>query len=393
MFFGWLVVVMLYWSPLPFLGYGASMALALYSLKSGRKIYLDRKVAIFVIFGICSYGAGLFLHGFEPTSKSINTLVHFATLCIFLSLARIEFNQDHVSLFAKIYAFGAYASTLTLGTELASLFYFIDESGAKRFSFLFAEPSFLGLFSAMLCFLLLSYGAVKKKVDYFVISALIGLVFLSLSGSGLFVLGISFIALFFSKPLSKALIGRFFALSLVAVFALSMLYVSDFGGFLFDRIENFFKGGDDRSAELRFIATAMLLDYTVENNFWFGSGFGLHAEYISRNYNNFIYLLKLTFEGDDVYNTNIDNGWVFIIFSSGFFGFLVILSAYLASAIKALGYRSFFVLVFSMLFFSGAFIHPLFLGMFFIRFPRVGKEASNKIEIRGVSLAERSEFR
>lgn len=378
MFFGWLVVVMLYWSPLPFLGYGALMALALYSLKSSGKIYLDRKVAIFVFFGICSYAAGLFLHGFEPTSKSINTLAHFATLCFFLSLARIEFNNDHVLIFAKIYVFCAYASTLTLGTELASLFYFIDESGAKRFSFLFAEPSFLGLFSAMLCFLLLSYGVLKDKLDYLLVVALIGLVFLSLSGSGLFVLGISFVALFFSKPLSRALVGKFFALSLVAIFALVALYFSDFGGFLFDRIENLFKGGDDRSAELRFVATAMLLDYTVKNNFWFGSGFGLHAEYISRNYNEFIYLLKLTFEGEDVYNTNIDNGWVFMIFSSGFFGFLVVISAYLSSAIRALGYRSFFVLVFSMLFFSGAFVHPLFLGMFFVRFPRVGELASSK---------------
>lgn len=354
------------------LGYGVLSVLALYSIKSAGKIYLDWKVGLFSLFGILSYSVGLFLHEFDPALKSFATVIHFVTLCSFLSLARIEFNIDQVTLFAKIYIGLAYASTLVLGTDLASLFYFIDEGGTRRFSFLFSEPSFLGLFSSMLCFLLLSYGGAKKKVDFLLISALIGLVFLSLSGSGLFVLGISFLTFFVSRPFSKILIGRLATLSLVAVFLLGVLYVSDFGGFLFDRIDNFLLGGDDRSAELRFVATSMLFQYAIEHNFWFGSGFGLHAEYISKNYNNFIYLLKLTFEGEDIYNTNIDNGWVFIVFSGGFLGLLVTLSLYIYSAVRALSFRSFFVLVFSILFFSGAFIHPLFLGMFFIRFPMAG---------------------
>lgn len=366
--FYWLLSILLYWTPAPYLGTLTLVFGAGYELVSSGRIHVSRKYLIVLALAVMSYVWGVEGNRFEPTEKTLITLAHFALLALLLDLGRIRFDSSQLTRFVSIFVTLGVVLSLSSYTSLAPFLYFEDAHGALRYKFVFSEPSYLGIFAAFLFFLIVNYGREIGRVEYLQLGALLVLMLLSLSGSALMLVGLAMAIQLWSKPISRASVRSLVFFLVIGGVALVVLYNYEFGGFLFNRITNLLEGGDDKSAEIRFLASYYLLLDSLENRLWLGTGLGFHAEQILSHYSSYSYMLKLSFEGDDLYNTNIDNAWVFVLFNFGLIGFFLLLALFAYCAREARGWRGVYLFLAVAMFFSGAFIHPLSLGGFFLSF-------------------------
>lgn len=369
MFTIWLTSILLYWSKLPYLGLALLLLSVLIQYIRNTKvthvniIYAISFVAITYVLWI--YKVYDYNQGINNISESINTILHLSILIGCFVLIAPKFQRktflNYCFIFSLISVILFFWGQLSIILNKSSIFFFKTATGVYRYEMTFAEPSFLAIYSCILLYFIFNEFKFKGAKVYFISFSLFLNVFMSFSGSGLILLGVIFILLFRFSLRSLTLM----VISLCVSIPLLITYTS-LPTVVEDRVGRLINNNVDPSTYLRFVAPVLLVLDTFESRPLLGSGLGLSDELILNNYSNYLYLLKKNEKGDSIYNTNIDNAWASLIFNTGIIGFLIVVLLLYTN--KKNGFETNTLIFFiCTLFFAGAFIHPLFVGMIFYK--------------------------
>lgn len=359
---------LLYWTEVPLIGLALLIAgqMVGYKKEGGR---IQTYVPLAILMAVASWLIGFATwQGELEWSPSLFSVLHFSILLLVVSnLSRTKFTGGRELLcWMKIYG-----SVMVLAAVLAyggvcPDFLFVAGGGVPRFEFVFREPSYLGLYNALLFGWILTE---TKKLDaggWCAMSAIFLTGLLSLSGGGGIVL--IFVVLSQWRRLlvnRRGLLLSFVTLLLIVPALLPLPF--DEGvmvnqiGFVESRLERLISGQADMSARIRFIAPWHVMSDVLSTHTYFGVGFGWSETYLWENWQMYPEFQKINPDGTLLINPNIDNVFYYVIINTGVVGFLIFLVIIFKGYWGRLGKKSLrFTLLLTVMLFSGAIIHPLF---------------------------------
>jgi hypothetical protein len=363
MFVVWLLSILFYWVKLPYIGLLLLSCAASYAFIRQENVTYTNIITLVV--SLFFFGLSWSLSELKDDtggSAALGTFLHLALLLGVTCLISPKFSKKQFVYFSYLFSFFSFIFMLFGRFFYEEKFYFITSEGARRYEFVFSEPSFLAIYSCLILYFLLDNIKVLNTKLYLVILVLILNTLLSGSGSG-FILLLIIVFLF-----ARLKLGELFRLS--AVFSGLIFIIITFTQvpiIVEGRIDKIISGNVDASTRIRFIAPVVTSLYIAKNKPLLGVGLGFANDYIYQNYGDFYVLIKKTPNGSLIYNTNIDNAWAALYFSTGVLGFCIVLLVLLFKIYyKKISFKTLFFLG-STLFFCGAFIHPLFIGLLFFR--------------------------
>lgn len=356
MFILWLFSIVFYWSNAPFLGLLTLLAGASYSIIKLESFSKTDVLVYLLSLGILSSS---WYYGFYLYSNTGSLLTYLHTLALASLMFFVKPKLDYKALYRFAYFFSLISTFFIIIGKLffEEVFYYKTATGVKRYEFIFAEPSFLGIFCCLLLFFLLRVKLTKKTQVVTVLLLVVNILFTA-SGAGIALLAaILLLRINFSfSSIIKLSIGFSLSLSILA-------FTTSIPDLIYSRFERVMSGNYDTSTKIRFVAPALITRKILKDSPLFGVGLGNTDYYLRKDYSSYDYLLKKDSTGKYLINTNIDNVWVNILFSSGLFGLLGFLLLFLYRVMIGSLHIKTLVFISFTFFFCGAFIHPLFFGI------------------------------
>ncbi|CAH7484640.1 membrane hypothetical protein [Vibrio chagasii] len=358
----WLVSLLFYWSKFQSLGTVVIL------LGAGVELYNKKNLSfrnvtftlLFVFVVILSSVLSEVYNGNNIENQNIRSLAHLVFLCCAFTFLNLDvYNDKYVRIFVIAFALTAIVFSLVGVFIFNDVFYYTSAFGVSRFQYIFGEPSYLAIYSCILLYL--SYFYVFRVDDRYlklVECSLIFCVLLTGSGSGFLILGL---VLFLKYKISL----RIFFLVLICGALVFYLLPPSLHDFIVHRTEQVISGDLGASTRIRFVAPIDALSIMLNESPFFGFGLMNYQQYMLEHYNDFISFIKVDAQGVPYNNTNIDNAWVLLMFTNGLLGSILVFIGIINRIInKMLDIKSFMVFSFT-LFFIGAFVNPLFLGLLY----------------------------
>ncbi len=289
-------------------------------------------------------------------------ILHLLVLLIFFLLIDLRHSKKQVILFVKIFIA---VNILTLALQVTGLSFLdtflLDTRGALRYRFIFREPSFLGIYTATLIYLInISYS--QKKETLVLTLMLFSIVLMSLSAAAVFLSIIGLLMARKKHDWGKINISRSFYISAIVA---AIIFISFNLPFISDRMDQMSIGADV-SYYIRVIAPWAAAAHILNEYPLTGVGFGYLEAYILNNSQDFAFMAKPMAEGGYAVNTNVDNLYAFLLMSLGPVLFLLLIFAIIVH-LRRKSSVSNAIFLLSLGFFTGAFVHPLFLGLLLLR--------------------------
>ena len=362
----WLAVVLIYWTHALLLGQAIVVLFVIFHLLKSKLALRNLPVLTYQLMAASavSFVLGAVVNGLVSVNSAQVTLFHFYFIILFISLVRLDLQSSDRQLLKFCYVFLVlnYISLMLIhGFGLFEWMILDDSRGSVRYQFVFAEPSYLAIFSSVLIFLVLNVGC-GGFAKLCMVFLLLVLVQMSNSASGFLLSTVCILFWAIKWPRRKSQIAYAF----IALISLSIVVAAIFQNeFIKMRLEDI-AFGRDASFFLRFIAPWMVADSVISSLPLSGTGFGFLSDYLLRNYADYQYLAKVNSYNEYIENTNIDSISAFIVSSYGlpvaaFVFFHLLRSAKLNGGVR----NVFFVLIISFL--MGSFVGPLFLGLVFLK--------------------------
>lgn len=375
--YAWLFVSMLYWTNAVAVGQFAvgalSLVLVFIKFSTFKRLFLSLNEVFFI--SLVSFAIGAFINNYENIIIALFTLLHLYAIVIFSSQIKINISDKGLTYFIAIFLIINYASLcFVYGFGLLQWMVLDDSRGFLRYQFIFSEPSYLAIYAAILIYF--SGTAISDKyIKYLLIILLFTLIYLSASASGMI---LSVIGLLLSSYKSNNGIRKnnLITTTVSAAIALILTSFAFDNDFIRSRLDTF-SIEQDTAFFLRFIAPWMVVDNVISTHPITGSGFGFLNSYLLNNYANYDFMAKIDANNDYIENTNIDNIFAFVISSLGVpLAAFVLYKLYRISRIAGGLRRSIFI--FSLSFFMGSFIGPLFFGIIYARVVNASKRTVKK---------------
>ena len=361
----WLLVVVLYWTKALLFGQLIVLVtVAISRMKSKRGQRTPTEAIPLILMAFLSYLIGLFVDGSPKSLGSFFSVAHFLVLVLFACHLNLNISIGHKQLLRFSSGFillNAIFICLNFATGYFDWMYLDDTRGSLRYQFVFTEPSYLGLFSAILVYLIgSSNSTIKAKITHCFL--LVSLILLSKSAAGL---ALCFVGLFLTSFNGFNRIKNYYYLVLIGVGASIYAYLAISDSFIQNRLE-LLSSGTDQSFFIRFFAPWLTLENVIRAVPLTGTGFGHLGEFITKNYQDYLFLAKVDQANEIIENTNIENIIVYILASFGIPLSLVLILYLSRMVVKYGGPRNLIFLI-TFCFFSGSFIGPIFLGLIFYK--------------------------
>ncbi|MCE7536798.1 O-antigen ligase family protein [Aliivibrio fischeri] len=310
-------------------------------------------ISLFLVVLINFIYSTLFLNQF---SNQANTSFHLLILSTLAFFTKVKVSDRNISYIIFIFA------SLNLSLFFIALIfpyvkdmvYFKEFSGLLRYKGIFREPSYNAIISSCLFFARLMIPSRNQFIKIMQSILLVLIMMISFSGSGIILFIMAALISMLNVKNKKPLI---YMISL-SIIMMIFFIPDDFYGYVYNRAARALSGDVDESTFIRFFAPLHFLSVTWSEYTLFGVGLANIQEMILRDPGSFSFLAKY----NDNFNTNIDNGFIYWLSGTGFFGF-VFLSFFYIFIFITRSTTEFRVLMFHsfILFFTGAFISPVFI--------------------------------
>lgn len=366
MFLSWLFAIFFYWTEYFYIGFLICILSAIWEIWRSKKKTVEFRFFLLGLLFFSSYLYGHFVYQqVNVTGPAIST-IHMLLVTLSCAITRPKYSNDQFKIFVFPFVVSATFLSIIGRFVWSDSLYFVNVYNVWRYEFFFSEPSYFAIFSCfILYFVLFKLNVADKSKKILIFLSIVNIV-LTTSGSGLLLL----LFLMVLKVLKSPIVTKLKIILLIAlVTPISYPLFNDTIAwqFISERATKNLSGNIDRSAQLRFLAPKYLSEYTVKNYPIFGVGYGHTKTHIQNNYSEFEYMVKINSDGDFYNNSNIDNSWVALFFSTGILGVLVFSCCFYYSRLQKKITHSFLVFVMVVMFFSGSIAQPLIIGSLFYR--------------------------
>lgn len=360
--FYWLIVVLLYWSDEPRAGMLAVAIILTFRIVCRPRMIRSRVGGAIAAITGTSYFLGIVSGLPQGHLAASEMILHLLAMLIFFLLIDLRHSRQQVILFAKIFIA---VNMLTLALHVTGFSFFdtflLDTRGALRYKFIFREPSFLGIYTATLIYLInISYS--QNKETLVLTLMLFSIVMMSLSSVSIFLSIIGLLMARKNRDWRKINILKSFYISAIVAIIIFISFNLPFISSRMDQISI----GADYSTYIRVIAPWVAAAHILNEYPITGVGFGYLEAYILNNPQDFVFMATPMAEGGYTENTNVDNLYAFLLMSLGPILFLLLIFEIIVH-LRRKSSVSNAIFLLSLGFCTGAFIHPLFLGLLLLR--------------------------
>jgi len=359
MFGIWLLSFCLYFTKYSWLGLVVLTITASFLVISRKQIYLSFQTLVLAIFIFVFFIYGSFARLDIWREAAVTSLFHLVSLIVLFDLIKPRFNFTQFLMCARILIAICFITYIAGSVLNYQHFFLTSAAGLPRFESIFSEPSYLALVLLLfLAIFLLDKNSVRKYSPEKL--ALIVGITLSTTITGivgiLFLFGILFVS---SGWLKKYALFISFSAAII----LFWIFIDKAWMNFFEyRINRIILGEIDRSSYIRLAGSFQVIYHALDQAPIFGLGFGHMPTYIEQNYESFQALYKQDNDGIWYKNTNVDNGFAWLIFNFGLVGlasYIFLLLAKIKNKKIPLWFASTIIFL---LFFTGSFVSPLGLG-------------------------------